>query len=149
MRTSLVLALTLAVGLAACERPADRNVRGTVYRALHGVLVYPRSLLVEMDAGDSAGQLTLTTVDSLSRVVTWFREAFRLNAWALQSDAQDRDGTVTLYAEKNKRPVWVRLHANVGGPGTKDMILFAARDRNGGTAAWLARPRDDLTHQAV
>ena len=123
MRTSLVLALTLAVGLAACERPADRNVRGTVYRALHGVLVYPRSLLVEMDAGDSAGQLTLTTVDSLSRVVTWFREAFRLNAWALQSDAQDRDGTVTLYAEKNKRPVWVRLNANVGGPGTTYTVI--------------------------
>ncbi len=112
MRSSLIIALTLAVGLAACERPADRNVRGTVYRALHGVLVYPRSLLVEM-----------ATVDSLSRVVTWFREAFRLNAWALQSDAQDRDGTVTLYAEKNKRPVWVRLHANVGGPGTTYTVI--------------------------
>jgi len=123
MRTSLLLALTLAAGVAACERPADRNVRATVYRALHGVLVYPNSLLIQMDAGDSAGQVTLTTVDSLSHVVAWFREALRLNAWALQSDAQDRDGTVTLYAEKNTRPVWVRLHANVGGPGTTYTVI--------------------------
>ena len=71
MRTSLIIALTLAVGLAACERPADRNVRGTVYRALHGVLVYPRSLLVEMDdqpsmifAGDAA-----YTYENLERLI--------------------------------------------------------------------------------
>ena len=123
MRLPIPLTLALVLGLAACDRPADRTTRTTVYRALHGVLVYPQSVMVTMDAGDSAGQLTLTTVDSLPRVTGWFRETFRLNSWTMQSDVTDRDGTITLYAEKNRRPVWVRIHANVGGPGTTYTVI--------------------------
>ena len=123
MRLPIPLTLALVVGLAACDRPADRTTRGTVYRALRGVLVYPQSVMVQMEAGDSAGQLVLTTVDSLPAVTGWFRETFRLNAWTLQSDVTDRDGTITLYAEKNRRPVWVRIHANVGGPGTTYTVI--------------------------
>ena len=123
MRLPIPPTLALVLGLAACDRPADRTTRTTVYRALHGVLVYPQSVMVTMDAGDSAGQLTLTTVDSLPRVTGWFRETFRLNSWTMQSDVTDRDGTITLYAEKNRRPVWVRIHANVGGPGTTYTVI--------------------------
>ena len=123
MRAPLALTLTLVVGLAACSRPADKNPRGTVYRALHGVLVYPRSLMLEMDAGDSVGQITLTTADSFPRVVAWFHEAFRLNGWEMQSDLTGRDGTVTLYAEQAKRPLWITLKANVGGPGTTYTVI--------------------------
>src|SRR2546430_1439163 len=85
--------------------------------------VISRITLVKAEAGDSAGQLILTTVDSLPLVTRWFRETFRLNAWTLQSDVTDRDGTITLYAEKNRRPVWVRIHANVGGPGTTYTVI--------------------------
>jgi|SRR5467141_4002016 len=123
MRAPLALVLTLLAVFAACSRPADKNPRATVYRALHGVLVYPRSIMLQMDAGDSAGQITLTTTDSFPRVVAWFHEAFRLNGWDIQSDAPDRDGTVTLYAQQGRRPVWVRLHANVGGPGTTYTVI--------------------------
>ena|SRR5256885_862880 len=123
MRLPIPLTLALVVGLAACDRPSEKNPSETVYRALHGVLVYPRSVILQMEAGDSAGQVTLTTVDSLRGVTAWFRETFRLNHWTLQSDVTDRDSTVTLYAEQNGRPVWVRLHANVGGPGTTYTVI--------------------------
>ena len=118
MRTTLFLALLGTAAVVACEKRGQADPRPTVSRALRGVLVYPRSLMLEMDAGDSVGQITLTTADSFPRVVAWFHEAFRLNGWEMQSDAADREGIVTLYAQRGRRPVWVRLHANVGGPGT-------------------------------
>ena len=46
MRLPIPLTLALVVGLAACSRPADRTTRGTVYRALRVVLVYPKSVMV-------------------------------------------------------------------------------------------------------
>jgi len=56
-------------------------------------------------------------------VAAWFRQALKLNGWTLQSDLTGRDGTVTLYAEQAKRPLWITLKANVGGPGTTYTVI--------------------------
>jgi hypothetical protein len=119
------LVLVASAVLLGCERPASRNPRLTVYHALHGVLVYPRSEMVRMEAGDSAGQITLASPDSVALVAAWFRDAFRLNGWELQSDARSRDGVLTLYAQKGNRPVWVTFQPSAGGPGTTYTVIGA------------------------
>jgi len=123
MRTTLFLALLGAVALVACEKRDQANPRPTVSRALRGVLVYPLSTEVSIAAGTDAGQATLTTPETLTTVAAWFRQALKLNGWTLQSDLTGRDGTVTLYAEQAKRPLWITLKANVGGPGTTYTVI--------------------------
>jgi len=123
MRTTLFLALLGTAAVVACEKRGQANPRPTVSRALRGVLVYPLSTEVSIAAGTDAGQATLTTPESLTTVAAWFRQALKLNGWTLQSDLTGRDGTVTLYAEQAKRPLWITLKANVGGPGTTYTVI--------------------------
>ncbi|MGH8623682.1 MAG: hypothetical protein ACRET3_16265, partial [Burkholderiales bacterium] len=110
----IVLAL-----LAACERPGDRaRARVAASRALSGTLAYPRSTAVNVAAGEEAAQLTMTSPDSVAMIVAWFRRALPLNGWVIQREAGGAGGSVTLYAQKGERPLWITLQRNVGAPGT-------------------------------
>ncbi len=106
--------------LAACERPGDNpdETRHRVGQALSGTLAYPRSSMVSVSAGEEAAQLVMSSPDSVTTVATWFLKALPLNHWDVKRSVSDRSGTVTIYAEQNKRPLWLTLRPNVGGPGT-------------------------------
>jgi hypothetical protein len=119
-----VLLLAIAVA-AACERRRAPDPRPMVREALRGVLVYPQSLQIDMAAGEEAAQITLTTTDSIGRVASWFRRALILNQWTLQSDMTGNDGSVSIAAQRGKRPLWITLRPNVGGPGTTYTIIGA------------------------
>ena len=112
----LILALSLAV---ACERPGDdERSRIATGKALEGTLAYPRSSMVSLSAGEEAAQLIMSSPDSVPIVATWFLQALALNHWDVKRTVSDRSGTVTIYAEQGKRPLWLTLRPNVGGPGT-------------------------------
>jgi hypothetical protein len=126
--TRCFLALALAaLAVGACERPSERNAsdRERAGRIMLGALAYPRSLLLTYATGEQAAEVVLTTAASLDEVVGWYRTAFQLNAWDLKTESRERDGTVTLYAEQRSRPLWVRLRANTGGPGTTYSVIGA------------------------
>jgi len=112
--------IVIVMLLAACERPGD-NAEETRHRAgqaLSGTLAYPRSSMVSVSAGEEAAQLVMSSPDSVTTVATWFLKALPLNHWDVKRTVSDRSGTVTIYAEQNKRPLWLTLRPNVGGPGT-------------------------------
>jgi hypothetical protein len=94
-------------------------------KSLHGVLVYPRSTLVDVTSGSDAAQVTLTTLDSVSVVASWFRSELNLNGWALQSDVTNGDGSIAIVAQKGSRPLWITLRPNVGGPGSTYNVIGA------------------------
>jgi len=121
---SLVLA---ALAGGACERPSERDPgdRGMAGRIMLGVIVYPTSHVLTYATGEQAAEVVLTTPASLDEVVRWYRAALPLNAWDLKTQARERDGTITLYAEQHSRPLWVRLRANTGGPGTTYSLIGA------------------------
>lgn len=105
--------------LAACERPGNpEQTRKAAGRALSGALAYPRSSLVSTEAGDEAAQLVMSSPDSVQVVAQWFLQSFALNHWDVKRTVRDRNGTVTIYAERDQRPLWLTLRPNVGGPGT-------------------------------
>jgi hypothetical protein len=105
--------------LAACERPGDpERSRKLAGQALTGALTYPRSTMVSTAAGDEAAQLVMSSPDSVQVIARWFQQAFALNHWDVKRTIADRNGTVTIYAERDKRPLWLTLRPNVGGPGT-------------------------------
>lgn len=115
-RLLIVLAL-----LAACERPGDpARARVAAGRALRGTLSYPRSSMVNVAAGEEAAQLTMTSPDSVAMIIAWFRRALPLNGWVIQRETAggEAQGTVTLYAQKGDRPLWITLRPNVGAAGT-------------------------------
>ena len=122
MRATLLLLLT---AVAACNRPQPPDTRAMLRKSLHGVLVYPRSTLVDATSGSDAAQVTLTTLDSVAVVATWFRDELNLNGWALQSDVTSGDGSIAIVAQKGNRPLWITLRSNVGGPGSTYTVIGA------------------------
>lgn len=121
--TILMLALAAA---PACNRPEPPDTSAMLRKSLHGVLVYPRSSLVDATSGADAAQVTLTTLDSVGVVARWFRDELNLNGWALQSDVTSGDGSIAITASKGSRPLWITLRANVGGPGSTYTVIGAA-----------------------
>ena len=114
LRFGFVLAL-----LTACERPGSvQETRQRTSQALSGALAYPRSSPVTASAGEEAAQLVMTSPDSVTVVARWFLEALPLNHWDVKRTVSDRSGTVTIYAEQGKRPLWLTLRPSTGGPGT-------------------------------
>ncbi|HEY6224789.1 MAG TPA: hypothetical protein VIW26_13475 [Gemmatimonadales bacterium] len=121
--TAVLLLLALA---AACNRAPPPDPRAMLRKSLHGVLVYPRSTLVDVASGADAAQVTLTTLDSAAVVAAWFRDELNLNGWALQSDVTNGDGSIAIVAQKGSRPLWLTLRPNVGGPGSTYTVIGAA-----------------------
>ena len=114
LRFGFLLAL-----LTACERPGSvQETRQRTSQALSGALAYPRSSPVTASAGEEAAQLVMTSPDSVDVVARWFLEALPLNHWEVKRTVSDRSGTVTIYAEQGKRPLWLTLRPSTGGPGT-------------------------------
>jgi hypothetical protein len=133
--------MLLLAAVSGCERRAPPDPRVQVSRALTGMLVYPRSQPVSMAAGDQAAQLTMTTTDSLSKVADWFRQVFQLNHWTLESDVANPDGSVSIMATKDDRPIWLSLHRNAGAEGTTYTLIGAIPADSAAVAESLARAK--------
>jgi hypothetical protein len=120
---SLAILLMLC---AACERPGERtSERALAAKLLSGVLAYPRSTLVGVSAGQDAAQVTLTTPAQLSSVAAWYREALKLNGWQVRTDQAMADGSIAIYADSGRRPLWITLRPNAGAPGTTYTLVGA------------------------
>jgi hypothetical protein len=112
--------------LLGCERPGSpEQTRRLTGQALRGALAYPRSSMVSASAGEEAAQLVMSSPDSVSVIAKWFVQTLTLNKWDVQRNITDRSGTVTIYAEQDKRPLWLTLRPNVGGPGTTYTMIGA------------------------
>ena len=111
--------LILMCAALACERPGSpEQTRRLAGQALQGTIAYPRSTMVSISAGEEAAQLVMSSPDSVTVVAKWFVRALGMNHWDVKRTVSDPSGTITIYAEQNKRPLWLTLRPNVGGPGS-------------------------------
>ena len=119
MRRSMLLLLALTLVAAGCDRERDvQQDRDLAARALRGVLAYPHSTLVSLSAGNDAAELAFSSPAAVADVAQWYRLALAANGWELKTDQVGQDGSVSMYAEKAKRPLWLTMRPNTGGPGS-------------------------------
>ena len=118
-RTHALLVL-FAVAVAACERrgpnPAESRARAAL--ALRNVLAYPQSSVVSVSSGNEAAEMMLSSPAPVDAIVQWYREVLPLNKWTIKTNSRDRAGAVTIYAERDTRPLWITLRPNLGDGGT-------------------------------
>jgi hypothetical protein len=117
-----------ALLLCACDRPRDPDPRQMASRALQGALSYPQSSVVSISAGTDAAEISLSSAASVDVIAGWYRRALPLNNWQIKNDGKGRDGVVTLYAEKEGRPLWITLRPNAAGSGTSYTLIGALTD---------------------
>jgi len=124
MRSPVIALLLTSLALAGCQRRGQVSPE-TVAQSLKGVLLFPRSALVSMSSGDSAGQLTVTAPAKPDSIAAWYRTYFAVNGWKLQSDAVQPDGTILMYAVRGAQPLWVSLQRSAGGAATTYTVTGA------------------------
>ena len=117
MLRPLCALFALAVLLSGCERPSERAARERAFagRVLQGVLVFPRSTLTSVATADDAAEVELSTSASPDAVLTWYRDALRLNGWDIRSEAKESGDGTALYAQRGQRPLWIRIRPRDGG----------------------------------
>ncbi len=147
----LAVAALTAAALWGCDR-TSRVSLPTVSQSLKGVLVYPHSRMVSMASGDSVGQVALVSPDDPDSVARWFRMYLGVNNWDLQSDGTQGDGSIAMYAERARRPLWISIRRNSGGPGTSYTLtgaIVGSRDTTAATPApAIGIPSESLPHRS-
>jgi hypothetical protein len=126
MRSILVTLVVL--GLVGCDRPKEPDARQVVSRALRGTLSYPQSSIVSYSAGTGAAELQLASGAPVERIVSWYRQALPMNGWELKNEGKDREGALSIYAEKEGRPLWITLRPTPNGQGTTYTLIGAILD---------------------
>ena len=121
-------ALLAALTVVACDRPKEPDARQMAARALRGTLSYPQSSVMNISAGTDAAELQLASAAPVERIAAWYREALPLNGWELKNEGKDRDGGLSIYAEKEGRPLWITLKPNPGGQGSTYTLIGAIID---------------------
>ena len=77
----------------------------------------------------------------MKKVADWFRQVFQLNHWTLESDVANADGSVSIMATKDDRPIWLTLHRNAGAEGTTYTLIGAIPADSAAVAESLARAK--------
>lgn len=126
MRRSMPLLLALTLVAAGCDRERDaQQDRALAARALRGVLAYPQSTLVSLSAGSDAAELAFSSPATVADVAQWYRRALAANGWELKTDQVGQDGSISMYAEQGKRPLWLTMRPNTGAPGSTYAMIGA------------------------
>jgi hypothetical protein len=110
------LAAVLSVTLVACgDKPPSSPKLSDVFSRLP---VPPQASFVSRSGGADAIQITVRTPLRPDVIATYYRSVFKTDEWKLINDAKDKDGAVVLFAQRQNRPLWVRVRLDKGSGGS-------------------------------
>ena len=85
----------------------------------------PRSAPVASAAGSDAVQAAYTTAARPDSVAAWYRRWFLKESWHITGDLPSPDGGVTLFVEKESRPIWLIVRPAAGNQGSIYSVVAA------------------------
>ncbi len=78
----------------------------------------PQAHFVSRSGGADAIQITVRTPIRPDQIATYYRSVFKGDGWKLINDAKDQGGAVVLFAQRENRPLWVRVRLDPGTGGS-------------------------------
>jgi hypothetical protein len=100
--------LGVVLALSACkkEKPVEVPSALDVFPA---IILPPNASYVSKSGSADALALLLRTSLKVDAAANYYRAALRPPSWRLVSDSKDNQGATLLYAEREGRPLWVRV----------------------------------------
>jgi hypothetical protein len=131
-RVVLVLA---GVGLGACGSESREPKLPASVTVFPNLPLPPSAQFVSRSGSEETLQIRLHSANKADDVIRYYRRVFSGNEWRLVGDTKSRDGSVTLYAEQNGPPIWVRIWPTSDGVGTmvelSGAVVSTAADTTG------------------
>ncbi len=106
----------VGAALAGCrDKPPEPP---QLSQAMPDVPLPPLATVLSRAGSEDALQLTFRSSLSSEEMVTYYRRILSSGVWSLVSDTRMRDGTTSLYAEREGPPLWVSIRPDTAGPGS-------------------------------
>ena len=118
--------------LLACGSESSQPKPPSMHRVLPNLPLPPEAEFVSRAGSDDALQITLFTPRQPASVIDYYRDVLSKQKWRLVSDLKSPDGTVTLYAEQDGPPMWVRIWPTSDKAGTMVELSGAVITKDSG-----------------
>lgn len=118
MRTPILLflpALSLGLGSVACGQADKPETPPEVADVFEQLLLPPNPEFVSRSGSRDALQLVLRSTATPEQVREFYRRSLAGGDWRVVSDRTDPEGVQAIYAERNGRPLWIRIAADGTG----------------------------------
>ncbi len=103
-----LLALALLLPAAGCGRD-ERPIPPSVTEAFAEIPFPPKSSFVGRSGGQDVLTLSLRSGEKYELVLAYYRDVLGRAPWRILSDERDADQGRVIYAEREGRPLWVRI----------------------------------------
>lgn len=108
----LVMLGLAGLGSTACgQADAPPPTPPDIQDVFEEILLPPDPVFVSRSGSSDALQIVLRSPASRDEVLAYYREALQRGRWQVVSDRPDAAGVQVLYAERNGRPMWIRVAA--------------------------------------
>lgn len=113
--------ILLILFLGACRGATPREASGEL---LAGIPALPRSAPASISAGADAVEAGYTSTLPPDSVAAWYRRWFIKDGWHINGDLPAA-GSVTLYVEKGRRPIWLIIRPLADHQGSVFSVVAA------------------------
>jgi hypothetical protein len=116
MNPSKIWLAAACVALVACgdKAPAPPKLSQVFSR----LPIPPQARFVSRSGGADAIQITLRAPMPPDSIASYYRRVFKTDDWKLINDGKDQSGAVVFFAQRENRPLWVRVRLDEGGTGS-------------------------------
>ena len=116
MNPSKIWLAAACVALLACGDKAPTPPK--LSQVFSRLPLPPQAQFVSRSGGVDAIQITLRTPMLPDSTASYYRRVFKTDNWKLINDGKDPSGAVVFLAQRENRPLWVRLRLDQGGTGS-------------------------------